>query len=387
MPIANGFLTPDDFSREYFFELAPGFCSCCGMVQLVEQPAPEQMFHENYAFFSGTSRHMAHHFHRFADSVMEGYLSQVADPFVVEIGSNDGIMLQHFAKRNVRHLGIEPSKNVAAVARQKGVNTISEFFNLSLAEQIVQEHGQADAFIAANVMCHIADFRSVVEGICRLVKPTGVICFEDPYMGSVIENTSYDQFYDEHVFLFSLASISYAFREFGMEVIDVQPQSTHGGSMRYIIGHTGERQPTPAVSAVAKRELELGLHLPETYQAFRVSCERSRDALRETITGLREQGKRVTGYAATSKSTTVINYCGLSSELIECISDTTPIKQGRFSPGAHIPVVPYERFTERYPDAAVLFAYNHQEEIFAKESGFRESGGKWVMFVPRVEVL
>ncbi|MEI6155293.1 MAG: methyltransferase domain-containing protein, partial [Deltaproteobacteria bacterium] len=234
MPIANGFLNKEDFENEYFFELAIGFCQKCGMVQLMEQPAREKMFNENYAFFSGTSRAMAVHFGEFAEHVIVDYLKGDS-PFVVEIGSNDGIMLQYFKDKNIRHLGIEPSLNVAEVAKQKGIDTISEFFDEKLARKIVDEYGQADAYIGANVMCHIPYLHSVIEGIKILLKDDGIVMFEDPYMGDVIENTSYDQFYDEHVFLFSVLSISHLFEQHGMEVIDVEPQWTHGGSMRYVI--------------------------------------------------------------------------------------------------------------------------------------------------------
>ncbi|MDZ7646826.1 MAG: methyltransferase domain-containing protein [Cytophagales bacterium] len=238
MPIANGFLTPEQFKQEYFFELKVGFCSNCKMVQLAELVDRERMFHENYAFFSSTSVRMAQHFEDFAQEVQKNYLKS-EDPFVVEIGSNDGIMLQHFANKNIRHLGIEPSSNVAQVAREKGINCISEFFDETVARKIVAQYGQADAYLAANVMCHIPYMHSIVAGIKLLMKPMGVVSFEDPYLGDIIEKSSYDQIYDEHTFFFSVGSVSYLFEQHGMEVFDVAPQHTHGGSMRYIIGHKG----------------------------------------------------------------------------------------------------------------------------------------------------
>lgn len=386
MPIANGFLVPEQFGEEYFFDMQVAHCPVCHMVQLVEQPERERMFHDNYAFFSSTSRGMADHFKGFADLVMKTHL-KASDPFVVELGSNDGIMLQHFAHAGIRHQGVEPSANVAEVATEKGINTICEFFDEALAEQIVQTHGQADAILAANVMCHIPYLHSIVAGFKALLKPNGVIMFEDPYLGNVIDEVLYDQIYDEHVFLFSVASISHLFEQVGLEVVDVMPQPTHGGSMRYVIAHKDARPVSDAVAAQRHAEHQLGLHLPETYEQFRRNVEASRDELVKMLTDLKTEGKRVVGYAATSKSTTINNFCGITDDLVEFICDTTPIKQGRYSPGTHIPVRPYEAFSDDYPDYALLYAYNHAKEILAKESRFKAAGGKWILYAPKAQVL
>lgn len=385
MPLGNGFLMPEQFADEYRFPLQAGFCPACSMVQLLEQPERERMFHENYAYFSGTSRYMATHFKNFAGQVMTDYLSS-PDPFVVEMGSNDGIMLQNFAGANIRHLGIEPSKNVARVALERGINTLTRFFEKGLAKWIVTEHGQADAFLAANVMCHIPYIHAIAEGIRILLKPSGVLLFEDPYLGDVLEKISYDQIYDEHTFLFSVTSVRYLFEQYGMEIVDVEPQITHGGSMRYVIAFKGTRQISPRVGERIEKERAMGLDLPETYAQFRHNCEHSRDRLLALLTDLRAMGKQVVGYGATSKSTTIINYCGITPELVAFISDTTPIKQGKFSPGAHIPVKPYEEFSKDYPDYALLFAWNHAKEIMDKEESFRAAGGRWIMYVPEIGV-
>ena len=205
MPLGNGFLSREQFQGEYFFDLDVGFCRRCGMVQLLQQPERERMFHEQYAFFSGTSASMARHFRELSESVMKTL--PAVDPFVVEIGSNDGIMLRNFALAGIRHLGIEPSANVAQAAVQQGIRTVVEFFGADLARKIVSEHGQADAFLAANVVCHIPYLHDIVQGIRILLKPSGIFIFEEPYLGDVIEKTSYDQIYDEHTFLFSITSL------------------------------------------------------------------------------------------------------------------------------------------------------------------------------------
>ncbi len=386
MPLANGFLERDQFVDEYFFELKVALCLNCGMFQLIEQPHRENMFNEHYPFFSGTSKRMAIHFQELAEHVKKDYLPS-QNPFVVEIGSNDGIMLKHFASADIRHLGIEPSTNVAQVAIDNGINTICKFFDEEIAKQIVQEYGQADAFLGANVMCHIPSLHSIAEGIRTLLKPNGIVMFEDPYLGDVIKNTTYDQIYDEHVFLFSLSSIKYLFEQHGMEVINIEPQETHGGSMRYIIAHKGAHHVSDKVYKQLEKEKGMGLDMPETYESFRKNCEHFRNNLMALLNDIRQQGKRIVGYAATSKSTTIINYCGITTNHLEFISDTTPVKQGKFSPKAHIPVRPYEEFVADYPDYALLFAYNHAEEIMAKEQRFIESGGKWIIYVPQVNVL
>jgi SAM-dependent methyltransferase len=386
-PLGNGFLEPGQYGDEYFFPMSVGFSETSMMFQLIEQPPPEKMFHDHYAFYSSTSSFMARHFKQFADQVIgSGYLSAV-DPFVVELGCNDGIMLRNFAERGTRHLGIEPSLNVAREANRHGVRTCSEFFSEALANTIVREHGQADAFLAANVMCHIPDIVGVVKGIRKLLKPSGVAMFEDPYLGDVVAKTSYDQIYDEHVFLFSALSVQYLFRMHGMELIDAFPQKTHGGSMRYVFGHQGVHPVGGSIVQLLAREREQGLDRMSTFEAFRASVEKSRTSLVGLLRDLKARGKTVAGYGATSKSTTILNYCGIGPELVRYISDTTPIKQGKFTPGMHIPVVPYETFKSDPPDYAFLFAWNHAEEIMAKEQAFMAAGGRWIVHVPEVAIL
>lgn len=387
MPIANGFLKAEEIPQEYFYEMAPAYCESCTMVQLVEQPAPEKMFHDQYAFFSSTSRYMQTHFEGFATSVIEQTLASRADPFVVELGSNDGIMLRHFKAKGMRHLGVEPSVNVADVARGNGINTISEFFNPKLADEIVAKYGHADAALAANVMCHIPDFPGVAAGMQRLLKPDGVFIFEDPYLGDMIAKTSYDQIYDEHVFIFSVHSVMKAFALHGLELVDVAPQITHGGSMRYTIAPKGSRPVSAKVHEALAAEKAQGLDRAETYLQFKQNCATSRERLMKVLNDLKAQGKRVVGYGATSKSTTVTNFCGITPEYVEFISDTTPIKQGKLSPGAHIPVKPYADFSEKHPDYALLFAWNHAAEIREKETAFLAAGGQWIVYVPDVKII
>jgi methylation protein EvaC len=386
-PLGNGFIDASSVKDEYFFPMEVGFCQESMMLQLIEQPDPKKMFHDQYAFYSSTSRYMQEHFKKFSNQVLNFGCLDSKDPFVIELGCNDGIMLKNFAERNIRHLGIEPSENVAAVANKHGIRTISKFFSEELAEFIIAKDGQADAFIAANVMCHIPDIVDVVKGIKKLLKPKGVVMFEDPYLGDIVEKISYDQIYDEHVFLFSALSVQYLFNLYGLELIDVQHQDVHGGSMRYIIGHKGAYPVLNSVSTVIAAEKLQGLHLLSTYQDFAQKVAESKSTLISLLKTLKKEGVTVVGYAATSKSTTILNYCGIGPDLIEYICDTTPIKVGKFSPGAHIPIVSHEKFKEAYPNFAFLFAWNHATEIIANESGFLSSGGRWITHVPNVRIL
>lgn len=385
MPIANAFLKPCQFDNEYFYELATASCAACGTFQIIDQPDPSQMFHEAYAFFTRTSRRMVAHFADYAEWVQTKFLC-VPDPLVVEIGCNDGAMLENFAKRGMRHLGIEPSANVAAEAARHGIRADVTFFNLETARRVREQDGPADAIIAANVICHIPDLNEVARGVAHLLADDGVFIFEEPYLGAMIEKGSYDQIYDEHVFIFSAGSVRNAFRPHGLELVDVLPQATHGGSMRYVLAKNGRRTKTQQVEKAIAREREQGLGRAETYDRFRGRCEGSRKALVDLIRRLRADGRRVVGYGATSKSTTVLNYCGLGPQDIEFISDTTPVKQNKYTPGTHIPVVRYEAFLDRYPDYAVLFAWNHEAEILEKEKGYAAAGGKWIKFVPEVGI-
>lgn len=385
MPIANGFLRREGFASESRHDLSAGFCESCAMMQLLDPVPAGLMFHDRYPFFTSSSARMSEHFRRLAGTVLKR-LSRDADPFVVEIGSNDGTMLQPFAEVGIRHLGVEPSGNVADAAEARGIATLRRFFDRHLAREIAHERGRADAILACNCFCHISDLGSLADGIDTLLKPDGVLVFEDPYAGDILRQSAYDQVYDEHVYYFSLASVSRWLDRSGLEVVDAQPQPVHGGSMRYTVARRGMRRIAPSVADLAAAESRSGLHRPEAYEAFRLRVEQSRDNLVQLLGDLAREGRRVVGYGATSKSTTVLNYCGITPDMIDFISDTTPEKQGLFSPGAHIPVRPHADFVADYPEFALLFAWNHSAEIMAKEEGFRQSGGRWIRYVPAVGV-
>ena len=386
MPIANAFATKEQIKNEYTFPMKVGFCGNCNMVQLVEQPDREKMFHENYAFFSSTSNYMKEHFKLFTNSVSE--LQDLNEnSFVVEVGCNDGILLENFIIENIPCLGVEPSENVAQVAMEKGIEVIMKFFDRPLAEHILQSHQKADAILSANVMCHIPYIHSIYDGVKTLLKEDGIFIFEDPYLGVIIEKTSFDQIYDEHVFLFSALSVNYLANMHDLELVNVEPQITHGGSMRYTIAHKGIKTVSQNVIKLIDQEKKLGLDKKQSYLGFTDNVNKIKNDLINLLTKLKNDGKKVVAYGATSKSTTVTNYFGITPDLVECIYDTTPIKQNKLSPGAHIPVLPYDQFRESDPDYVLLFAWNHATEIMKKESDYMSHDRLWITYIPNVKVI
>jgi len=386
MPIANAFATKEQIKNEYTFPMKVGFCGNCNMVQLVEQPEREKMFHENYAFFSSTSNYMKEHFKLFANSVSD--LQDLnEDSFVVEVGCNDGILLENFIIDNIPCLGIEPSENVAQVAMEKGIEVITQFFDRPLAEHILKSNQKADAILSANVMCHIPYMHSIYDGVKTILKEDGIFMFEDPYLGEIIEKTSFDQIYDEHVFLFSALSVKYLANMHDLELVNVEPQITHGGSMRYTIAHKGIKTVSQNVVKLIGQEKKLGLDKKQSYLGFTDNINKIKNDLINLLTKLKNDGKRVVAYGATSKSTTVTNYFGITPDLVECIYDTTPIKQNKLSPGAHIPVLPYDQFRESDPDYVLLFAWNHTTEIMKKESDYMANNRHWITYIPNVKVI
>ena len=386
MPIANDFLMDLD-KDTYRFRLSTSFCEICSLFQIDEQPRQELMFHDHYPFFTGLSTAMKSHFGKLVNNHLDDARKKFSELFVVEIGSNDGTLLEFVKSKGIRHLGIDPSSNVVERARKKGVSAEVGFFGEVLAADIVSRHGQADFIFAANVICHIPDMIDFGKGIDVLLAKNGQFVFEEPYVGSMIENTSYDQIYDEHVYIFSATSVRNIFSRVGLDLIDVIPQKTHGGSMRYVLMHQGEGQTSPRVQEVLSLEKEQGLDQLSTYLDFAKRCEERRHQLKSLLEDLKRKGCTVAGYAATSKSTTVLNYCGIGPELIKYISDSTLEKQDRFTPGSHIPVKSPEELRKNPPDYLVLFAWNHEKEILEKEKVLTDRGVKWIRFVPKIEIL
>lgn len=385
-PLSDAFCketAPDD---EFFFRLAVGMCASCTMVQLMEEVPRERMFHEDYPYRSSGSATMRGHFEKVAHDFLQHELTG-PDPFLVEIGCNDGTMLRGISEAGVRHLGVEPSGGVAEVARAAGLRVRTAFFEESTAREIRAEHGPADVIYAANTICHIPYLGSVFAGVSALLAERGVFVFEDPYVGEIVRRTSFDQIYDEHFYFFSAHSVRAAARRYGLELVDVERLPVHGGELRYTIARQGSRPVGAMVGEVLAEEKERRLDDPATFEEFAARVRRNRDDLVALLRRLKEEGGRVVAYGATAKSATVANYCDIGPDLVSAVYDITPAKQGLYTPGKHIPVRPMEEFHASYPDYTLLFAWNFADEILAKEPGYRDSGGKWILYVPDVHVL
>ena len=379
MPLANGFLSKKEFKSEFFFEMEVGFSEDLSLFQLNDHPSPEKMFNEKYPFYTGSSEFMKIHFKNFSDWVKKKIIK--SNSKLIEIGSNDGTFLSNFKNSSVEFVGFEPSTNVAKQANKNSIKTHDIFFNTKNINVIKNYISETDIICASNVICHIPDLKNLIETVDMLLTKKGFFIFEEPYMGSMFKKVSYDQIYDEHIFMFSINSVKKIFNLYNFDLVDVLEQPTHGGSMRYVIGRKNEHPINKRVSDGITFEKKNNFDNRESCLQFKKNCEDSKEKIINNLKKLKNEGKNICGYAATSKSTTILNYCKIDKNIINFICDTTSEKIGKFSPGAHIPIVPMSHFNKNIPDIAYLFAWNHKEEIFAKEKNFAKKGGKWISHV------
>ena len=379
MPLANGFLNKDAFNTEYFFEMEVGFSEDLSLFQLNDHPKPEKMFNKKYPFYTGSSELMKLHFKKYADWIKSEFLK--SNSKLIEIGSNDGTFLSNFKNYDIDCVGFEPSENVALKAKKNNIKTINGFFNTYNIKTLRDYTGNTDIICASNVICHIPDLKNLILCIDKLLSKKGFFIFEEPYMGSMFEKVSFDQVYDEHIYLFSINSVKKIFNLYNFELIDVLPQPTHGGSMRYIISRKNEHIISERVIKGLFVENKNNLDNLKSCLEFKKNCEKSKEKIITKLKKFKKEGKEICGYAATSKSTTILNYCNLDTNFINFICDTTKEKIGKFSPGTHIPIVPVSHFHKNLPDVAYLFAWNHKKEIFVKEKNFIKKGGQWISHV------
>ena len=383
-PLSDRFLDAAT-STEFFFHLRVGICDACTIVQLMEAVPREEMFHEDYPYYSSGSETMRKHFAETARGFLETELT-APDPFFVEIGSNDGVLLATMREAGVRHLGFEPSGKVAQVSRDRGVRVRSDFFDEATATEVRVAEGPADVVYAANTICHIPYLRSVFRGLNELLAPNGIFVFEDPYLGDILDKTSFDQIYDEHFFFFTARSVQAMAARFGFELVDVLRLPVHGGEVRYTLARTGVRQPSAAVAELIAEENAKGVASIERLHDFAAAINAIRTDLVAMLERFRAEGKRVVAYGATAKSATVANFCGITTDLVSRVYDSTPAKQGRLTPGTHLPVRPASEFSPAVADYVLLFAWNHADEIMLKEQEFRKAGGRWILYVPKVHL-
>ena len=373
MPIANGFLEKQDFSKEYFYNMEVGFSEDVSLLQLNDHPKPEVMFNENYPFFTSSSKHMIEHFKSYANFVRK-YLN--TNSKLIEIGSNDGTFLKNFSNNSNNIIGFEPSKNVAVLAQKNKVPTINSFFNTETITNINEYLGNTDLICASNVICHIPDLNDLIKSVDMLLSLDGTFVFEEPYLGSMFDQVSYDQIYDEHIYVFSVSSVSKIFERFNLYLVDAIPQKTHGGSMRYVVKRKNDK--SSQIKKIIEEEKIKKLDQIESCLMFKNNCEISKKRIVDKINILKNQGKSICGYAATSKSTTILNYCQIGCDQIDYICDTTSEKIGKFSPGMHIPIKDMDYFRKNQTDCIYLFAWNHKLEILNKEKNFK---GYWFSHV------
>ena len=380
MPIANGFLKRKDFQKEFFFNLSVSFSEEMSLLQLDDHPRPKMMFNNNYPFFTSSSKFMKHHFMEYANWAKKKFLKKNKTK-IIEIGSNDGTFLENFNNSKFDHLGFEPSKNVSDLAKKRGLNSLHEFFsrkNLSKAEKFI---GKTDIIFGANVICHIPDLIEFIKTADLLLNSDGKIIFEEPYLGAMYKKTSYDQIYDEHIFIFSVSSIKKIFDKYDFEIIDAISQSTHGGSMRYVLQRKRSSNLNKKIKSIIEREKRENIDTIKGALNFKKNCEISKEKLLDKLVKIKKQKKIICGYGATSKSTTILNYCNIGTDIIDCIFDTTPDKIGKFSPGKHIPILDHKFFSKKFYDYSFLFAWNHKKEIEKKEKKYLKNGGKWVTHI------
>ena len=368
MPIANGFLKKKDFKKEYFFSLKVAFCEPLKLVQLVSHPEPKKMFNKNYPFYTSSSKYMISHFKKYSDWIKKNFLSKTGN--LLELGSNDGTFLKNFS--NNFKVGFEPSKSVHDLAKKKGLNSINKFFNLLSIKPFLKKKIKFDVIVGSNVICHIPDQNNLIKSFDKLLSEKGFIIFEEPYLGSMYKKTSYDQIYDEHIFMFSASSVDRIYKKHGFKLIDAIPQKTHGGSMRYVITRNKNTRISNRLKKILFKENKFLIDSFKGCQVFKKKVENSKTKLTKKLLKLKKEGHKICGYGATSKSTTILNYCKINSNIIDCIFDTTKDKIGKFSPGMHIPIRDYKYFKKSKYKKIFLFAWNHKKEILKKEKNLKK---------------
>ena len=373
MPIANNFSRV--VNKKNFYEMKIAFNKNNGIFQLVDAPKPQKLFNKNYAFISSTSNSMKEHFKRIANEIKK---KQVKSNFsIMEIGCNDGIFLQNF--KSYDHLGIEPSKNVYQISKSKKLKVLNSFFNLDLIKKKKLKN-KFDVIFAANVICHIPDILSLFKSVETSLKNQGIFIFEEPYLGSMLEKTSYDQIYDEHFYMFSANSIKSIIERFNLKLVDAEKIPTHGGSMRYYVQKTQSKKISYKLQKIFKYEKKIKITKINTIKNFVKNCNNSKKRIIKLIKTLTKKKIKIFGYGATSKSTTILHFCNVNYNMIAGIFDNTPTKIGKYFPGKKIRIIDYKKFKNIKPKYCFLFAWNHYKEIFKKE---KKNNIKWLCHIDK----
>jgi len=365
-PPSNAYLTPEQLAEpEITYPLKVFVCGRCWLVQLPAHASAEQLFTADYAYFSSTSSSWCAHAERFVAAAVER-LELGAASQVVELASNDGYLLQYVQQRGIPCLGIEPTHATAEAARALGIPTIERFFGVALAEELVAEGKAADLVVANNVLAHVPDINDFVAGIARLLKPAGRASIEFPHLLRLLEGNQFDTIYHEHYSYLSLRVVQRIAKLAGLEVVDVEEISTHGGSLRVWLAPQVAAVATEAVGRLLAAEASAGLESLEAYQGFQKRAEAAKHALLEFLLQARREGKRVLGYGAAAKGNTLLNYAGIRADLLPAVADRAASKQGKLLPGSHIPVISPEQVQAESPDALLVLPWNLIEELRAQ---------------------
>jgi len=386
-PPCESFLSREQLREmEPFYPLVVYVCKECHLVQLEEIVDPGEIFRD-YAYYSSYSSSWVEHARRYTEDMI-GRFGLDESSFVVEVASNDGYLLQHFVKRGVPCLGIDPAENVVLEAQEKGVETLTEFFGEESARRLVAERGRADLVIGNNVLAQVHEINDFVEGIGILLAEDGVATLEFPHLMQLIEQNQYDTIYHEHYSYFSFVTVSRIFAAHGLRLFRVEELGTHGGSLRIFACHQDAPRPDEeSVRELRERELAAGYDSIEAYRGFQERVQAQKRDLLSFLIEAKRQGKRVVGYGAPGKGNTLLNYCGIRGDLLEFTVDRNPHKQGMFTPGTHIPILPPEAIERERPDYLLILPWNLKDEIVEQNGFIRKWGGRFVVPIPEVEVL
>jgi len=387
-PLCESLITEEQLNMmEPFYPLHVFVCGECFLVQLLEYVKPHEIYGE-YAYFSSYSDSWLEHARRYVEMISARF-NLSAKSQVVELASNDGYLLRNFVARGIPALGVEPAANVAAVAVQRGIPTVVEFFGVATAQALVADGKRADLIIGNNVLAHVPDLNDFVGGIKILLKPAGVATMEFPHLLRLIEGNQYDTIYHEHFSYLSLLTVKRIFAAHGMRIFDVEELRTHGGSLRIYVCHQ-ESQDQPAgarVTELLTREEKEGVNRLYYYQGFGENVKAIKRDLLEFLLQAKRQGKQIVGYGAPGKGNTLLNYCGIRTDFLTYAVDRNPYKHGKYTAGTHIPIFPPEKIKETKPDYVLILPWNLREEIVSQLSYIREWDGKCVVPIPDVEVL
>jgi len=384
-PLANSLLTAEQLDQpEPLYPLDLVFCPRCTLVQITETVPPEQLFRD-YLYFSSFSDTMLRHAKELVGQLIdERHFG--ASSLAVEIASNDGYLLQYYRDAGVPVLGIEPARNIARVAEERGIPTVAEFFAVEVAQGLVREGRQADVMHANNVLAHVANLNSVVAGIAALLKPDGVAVIETPYVKDLIDHTEFDTIYHEHLCYYSLTALDRLFQRHGLAIVDVERLPIHGGSLRVFTGHDGAQQ-TARVRDLLQEEDAWGVGDAAFYAGFGAKVARLRDGLRSLLADIKADGKRIAAYGASAKGSTLLNYCGIGRGTLDFVVDRSTVKQGHYTPGTRLPIHAPETLLDAAPAYVLLLTWNFADEILMQQAEFRQQGGRFIIPIPEPRVV